>query len=661
MKKYISLFFALLIIILPTSCSDNSNNISEESEYIINTALQLHDVSLKTAPDSLAVYKNIAFFISEGKVFRLDLVTDAQEVILDESPALGIGCDGSRFAVISSSSVAVYDYDGNKLNEIKLDSEVLYITAVAVSDSFVLFSAANEKDTDLYLADLNSNSVSLLSNTWKPGISDALLSKIKITSSSEALLSYSYNHGKTGWNVMLMKYDFAKDEIIKSMPSENLSYAAGCHAIDGDFYYINKSGEYVFIARQLKDGTIGNVFYLDTDKLEEASSSDSFELLYSDGESYVILDKTSNALITAGVNTDLAPVVILGLESGKYSEIISRYTAETGRQVETITYPDEEYNERLRTKLLANESDFDLFIADNNVLRSILENSAFEPLDAYQNVVQNFDNVLASGVRGLMTHDSALFGVPLKASYYAAFSMLEPYDFPNNWSVEDMFKQCDALLGSGKKLFADRFQLTQTVKSFIQDMISRNGKIDSDELINLFENLKKYNDLGVLCDGDNTSLLSYGSACFSSLDLTLSTPPESLGYVNCPTRSGVSYINLESSILLNRISENKAAAAEFLAFLTSEGSVYNNRCLDIFFGKDVNKNSVYAELDDTRRELLTFSMTVYENAKPTTIDGTPGLPEFLANEVLFPMLDGDIDFSDAAKLIENEIAYVYFE
>lgn len=662
MKKLISLILAVLsIILLVTSCADNTNHIIEESEHIITSALPLLGVALKSNPDSLAVYKNIAFLLSEGKVSRLDLVTGDLEDVLDASTALAIGCDGSRFAVVSTASVTVYDYDGLQLTEIKLDNEVSDIPAVAVGGNFVLFGSGNEKEDDLYLVDLDSNKVSLLPNTWKPGVRDAVLSEIKISSDEEALLNYSFNHGWTGWNVMLMKYDFTKDEITESMTYENMSYSAGCHAISGDFYYLNQSGEYRFIARQFKDGTSGNVLYLDTTKLTGVSSSDSSELLYSDGESFVLFDKTSNTIVAAGIDTELPPVVILGLEGGKYSEIIARYTAETGRQIETITYPESEYNDRLRTKLLANEADFDLFIADNTVLRSILENSAYESLDGYSDVSQNFDNVLAEGIRELMTQDNRLFGIPLKASYYAAFAKLEPYGIPENWSIDDMFNLCDELSDSDKKLFVDRYQLTQIVKNLIQDMISQAGRIDTDELIKIFENLKYYNDLGVLCDGGNTAILSYGSAYFSSLNLTFANLPDMDGYVNCPARSGVSYINLENSMLMNRSSENKDAAAEFLAFLTSKESVYDNRCLDIFIGKDVNKNSVYAELDDTQRELLAFSMTIYENAKPSTIDGTVSLPEFIANKVLFPFLDGEITPDEAAQKIIDEVAYTYFE
>lgn len=661
---------AVLILALFSSCKNNTSPSEEaESDYISDSNLELAQTVLDKAPDSLAAYKNILFTLSDKSITRLDLLSKEKTVLINDSPAIAIGCNGSCIATVSESKVSLYDYDGNLLSEAELDSGISGTSAAAVKDGAVIFNAAGEKGDVLYLWNTDSGEVSLLPDSWKPGIKDASVSSITVLSNGEALINYSFNHSWSGWNVMLIRYDFLHDSIISSNTyDEDFDLSYGCFDTNGDLYYVSKSYADIsdavcFISMQSEDGTSGNVFYLDSKKLTKMSSNDNIRAIYTDGSNHVLFDSDSNTVITAGVDDELAPIIILGLESGEFSDIIPLFTAETGRQVKTINYPEEEYNDRLRTKLLANESDFDLFIADDTVLRSILENSAFEPLDGCENVVSNFDNVLASGVRGMMTYKDSLFGVPLYAGFCTSFMFAEEYDLLKDWTVSDMFDAADGL-PEGKKLFIDRYLLTPVTQNYIQDMISKDGAIDKEELTAFYEKLKSYNDRGILCDGDAEYILTYGGTQLHPNSLAYaynSTGAEDSKNIKAPTRSGITYIDIFDTMLMNRSSENKDAAAEFLDILTSEKSVYNNRNFNIFIGKDIGKNSYYKQLDSSAADVLEFSMTLYENSKLSTVDGVEGLPEFISEQTLFPVLDGEITPDEAAQKIIDEVAYTYFE
>lgn len=663
MKRFIGyLFFIIITLTLSVSCSDKTKP-AEMSTYIRDESLELKSYSFEQEPEALAVYKNIAFALSDGKILRIDLSTGESADILNLNDVVLLNCNGSRLLAVQKNSINIFDYDGNEVLAVPVENSLESVFEAAFSEDCILLSVFSDPDDDLYIVQTDSGKMTALPDTWKLNADDAIVFDLALSGSC-IKICYAHNFSHVGSNTTVVEYDYIKDEILSETTGSDINYTNGHFGVDGIYYYENSSytvdGEFqnMYIYSLETDGI---ATYVDWEKLTKAKDINYSDTVvkYADGTNFVVYNESEKLIITCGLNAEEKPLVILGLDSQEYDELIARYVSSSGRQVQTLNYSKQEYNDRLRTKLLAEESSFDLYIADQTVLRSILENSAFEPLDGYHEVSDNFDNVLTEGVRGLMSYQNKLFGVPLSISYCAAFSKVEQYEIPEKWTIDDMFEICEGMKDSGYKLFSDRYQLTQTVKCYLQDMISQDGKIDEAELAEFFEKLKKYNDLGVLCDGNSSGVLSYGRAYYSPLSLFMySYLGES---INCPTRSGVSYLTLESTLIENPYSKNKDAAAEFIEFLTSENSVYMSDILGIYLGKDTDKNFGFDTLEKAQQELLKFSMELYSDSSYTTIDGNEHLPEFIASEVLLPLLDGKIDPGKAAQAIIDEVAYTYFE
>ena len=691
MKKYFSVILSILIALSLVSCGNTFT--FECSEYIISKPLPLSGVKLDYVPQSLASYKNIAFALADGKVERIDIVSGARETVLDSSSAIAIGCDGGRLVAVSSSAVSVYDYDGERFAQIPLEATIGGIADIAIGGNCVVF-ADTAKPSKIYYADLKAETVTLLPDTWRIGARDAQVARVDISSDGAVCLSYSYNHGLAGSSLRVIGYDIESDAILSKLdPGASAQYGAFSSA--GEFYYIENynsgtrtvSAWRQFISKISVDGTSSNVMMIDNDGLKELgiepkdfyryNSSDPFgsyeviiptdrySLEYADGESFVVWNQTAGTVAAFSTDSELEALVLLVPDDyTKYdlNELIVKYTVKTGRQVVTVSYPQEEYDDRLRTKLLAGDSDFDLFISNAELLRSILENTAYQPLDGYEELTENFDNVLADGVRGLMTADGGLFGVPMRINFWGCLKLTGEYNVPQSWTTAELFELCDNI-PDGKRVYGDRFMLTRTIFNYIEDMIQKDGGIDKQELSGFFGKLKEYNDSGVLCDGDNDPILTYGAVFFSMPELQFNDVENQVMTI-APTRSGTKYLELGRTMLMNRASESKDFAAELLTLMTSPEVVYNNddfaHILSLM-GRDIKRNSCYNGLTDSKKEILEYSMSMYQNSRPSKLDSAEGLPQFIAYDVVECLFNGDITPDEAAQKVIDEVAYVYFE
>lgn len=688
-KKFFSVFTAILYTVsLLTSCSQNKIHSPTASEYISDEPLPLTGVQLDYKPSSLAAYKNIAFILSDSKLSRFDILSGDTAVILDNTDALAVGCDSASFAVVSPSDVTAYDHSGELLKKISTDINLSEVSDIAIFGSSIAF-ADTSKPSNIYFVDLSSNKLKLLPDTWKMGSKDATVQKLSFTDDGTLRISNKLNFGYAGSDFRVLEYDIEGDEIVSSYDATETAYN-GCFGTDGDFYYVENytSGFGTdlswkqFVSKLSRDGVSSNVMIVDNEEFKKLGIEpknvythdivdehdylfttvlDEYSFEYSDGESFVVWNQTAGTLeaFNSGSRLDALLLLVPDTSSWFLKDLIVDYTAKTGRQVIMSTQPDEEYSDRLRTKLLAGDSDFDLFISDAVLLRSILENSAYQPLDGYENLSANFDSVLAEGIRELMTAEHGLFGVPMSFSFWGCLKQAGDYKVPRDWTDKELFETCEQL-PNGYKLFNDRFMLTRTVVNYVEDMIQKDGEINKDELSDFLGKLKSYNDKGVLCDGDADAVMTYGMVFFTASELKINDVDSSEINIS-PTRSGTKYIGLQSTMMMNQASKNKDAAAEFLTMMTSLGYVYTNEGFCPLIGRDIKKNTCYESLTDFQRAALEYSLTVYKNSKPATLAVDEEFTQFVASAVVEALFDGELNASDAAQKIIDEVSYTYFE
>ncbi len=395
---------------------------------------------------------------------------------------------------------------------------------------------------------------------------------------------------------------------------------------------------------------------------------DSYLLEYADGDTFVIYNETASTLMAFTRDMTLKPVVIAvpgsrQSQNEAFRDRITRYTALTGRQVELRCYDTENYKDVMSTKIMAQDSDFDLFIADDVLMQNIISKSAYEPLDGYGKIVANFDSVYAKGVKELMTDENGIFGIPLSMHIPGTQKVTDGTSYAKYPTLEDFYDLCDSLEGTGKKALKDRLLLTQMTDNLLDEMLANGGDIDKDTLASFLSKLKAYNDKGVLCDGDKPYVLEFGNQFFI-YDSSASYTPVDINTVHAPVAGNTNYIILDETMVLNRSSENMEAAAEFLAFLSSEEVVYGHIITAHFrdlIGRDVEKNREYAKMSEDDKAFAAYSLTLLENSKPTKLSGADSLPEFLRDEIFTPLFDGELSPEKAADKIAKRLSYTLFE
>ena len=464
MKKAVCAFLSILMLISFAGCTNTCE--IELSKYINTGNLTLSGIKISGEAESMAVYKNIAFALGNGKITRYDISSGSSEVILEDSSALAIGCSGSRIAVVNDSSVGVYDYDGKELSKIPFDYKISEVTDVTVNEKYVVFASHESSGDVIYRADASKDKVEALTDDWKLGNDDVVVKSISLTSDSLLNISYCYNLRFEGSDFKILEYNVSKNTIVYSSDQTDLMQD-GCFGTDGEFYYIDEYQPatktdfalHQFITKIPKDGTAENVMLVDNEGLKELGIepiniitneysvpgggtqtttiiADNYILEYSDSTNFVIWNKTAGTLAAFSKGSEIKPLVLIipddKANDNEIKDLIIEYTALTGREITVKSYPADNYNKQILTKIMAEDSDFDLFISDEVMLNSILEHSAYESLDGYQEIVSNFDNVYAAGVKDLMTADNGLFGIPLDIMLSGPLEMLDSsYSMPD--------------------------------------------------------------------------------------------------------------------------------------------------------------------------------------------------------------------------------------
>ena len=691
MKRLLSVVLASLILIAFSSCAKGEEKLSE---HISQTPVELSALKLDYDHVSVCAYKNIVFALKGNSLVRYDLATGENTVIAvvgsDYQPRV-IGCSGYNVAVIDDKNITVYDYDGNSLSIYPhLISDETEIVDVAVSDDYVIVAgrtASLDSIVAYNYADKDWEP-KVLSNEWKPS-DDARIARLGV--SDDGVLYVNSDYGFDFYSALnnLCEIRISSGNVKYSGDTGNVS-PEGCFGRDGVFYALDSSvdgdSSLVQFIREFdrEDLTFSDIVLVDNESLYEkgvkpaeievydlpeiglynqTKLGDDYSLEYADGSSFTIYNDTTSTLVAFTKDESLKPLTILipANENAETFRIWAKeYMLNTGRQVVIDTYPPERYIDNMYTKLMAEDDDYDIFFADPALLKSILDSSMYVPLNDYEDIVYNFDNVYAEGIRELMSVDGNIFGIPMEVSILCPLDITDDsYSVSDYPTVDELFELCESLKGSGKKAFRARNLLSKTIENILNDMIYGDGDIDEDRLAQYLEKFKSYNDAGVLCDGDTEAVISWGVIGFDYLNLKMNEF-EGRHIVASPTVDEHQYLSVNATALINKSSQNIDAAAGFMAILSGESVVYDNANFGRLFGRDVEKNSSYSELSEGQRQNAAYAASLFENSRIDVLDAVEGVPDYI-NEVIGRLFDGDITPQDAAKKLKNKVARAIFE
>lgn len=676
MKKIIFIILALSLLLV--GCSKNS----EISSYISQEKLPLKCFAAGEGVTGVCAFKNIVFMADESGIDRYNVMTDERLRIAELSEIEAVCCDENSVAAYANGALTVYDYNGEKLGEMVFDTPFGSVTAIARNKNSFLIVEPSKNTTGalpdkIYLADIKKNTCKELPSGWNDGERDGSVRDIKFIDENTFGIVFSYNTSVWGGDGKFCAYDIKENKVTEAfeinrygcyLPEDKKVYCVSTYALSPD------SPPFCGIRSQSADGSYGYVLDFDNSVIGADSSQNALlaDIVYADGESFVAWSRNRNDIWTVST-PDVEPLVILApagddgtlSSSLNIEEIISDFSDEADIPVRIFTYPEEEYNERLRLKLLAEDKDFDIFFLQGDMLSAVLENNAYEPLDGYDGITESFDG-FTDGIRSLMTGKEGIFGIPTQISFYWGNTAECGSDIPMFPSYEDMYSICDSLKGSDKSLLKEVNNVMVIVADFIQDSVSTSGSIDKAELTELLDNMLRLHSDGTLFSKDGRqAVLGNGLNYFTPLIAADPIKDKIYDVVGYPSRSGINYVTVAESLVLNRASSKKEAAASLLRKVASDKYIYNQSIYrGAIIGKDSERNTNFVNglWSDTDIYYLEKAREILAQSRPKTIDYS-SLYRFLLFDVnvLGKMFDGEITADKAADMIIDEVEYTYFE
>ncbi len=664
----------ILAVVICISCFLCScSKASIRSEYVSDESFIDSAYSFDDEIIGLVFTKNLAFLRTQTSVIRLNMV-NGERSALDIS-AKAIGADVSRLFAICDKKLNIYTHSGEIISSYDLDLEIESGNIYA-EDDFLLIESEIQTwyglQSELFSFDLTSKEFKCIED-WKQGSDYGRIKYLQINDGTAHIVyAYSINAYLGLSEYKAIDLEIKTNKILSETVFHNNISPYYDYADDSFFNHevTIQNGKKSTVMKYNLDGTSEVAVHIPKELYAGCEWGNSFiaNVIYKSGDSFALWDSNNQVLLTVTPQANNKIIRIIAPEGLNFDFETHgmQFTEKTGISVKVVKYPQDKYGDILITKILADDSNFDLFVVTNDadlLLESILDKEAYQPISGI-----SFD-ALYDGIKGMMTseHDGieTIFGVPISFDIFNAMEKCEDYDIPSTMSYREMFDLCKTL-PDGYALMQDPYAAVRLVMDFVQESHRVKKGINSDELEELLTEILASYESGKLfatdLEGNQIAkpILKNTYGYFYSM-VTNATAPVNYKIVRIPTCSDTTYIDLRACIMMNLNSQNYDIATQYLADIISEETVYNNDLnFANMFGRDVEKNSVYSDLSEDSRERLSYVPMLLKSAKPYTIKANE-LTEFIREYVVSPMLAGDISVEDAADLISRQVKYMIYE
>ncbi len=356
----------------------------------------------------------------------------------------------------------------------------------------------------------------------------------------------------------------------------------------------------------------------------------------------------------------------------------------TDLPVRIVSYEDEQFFDKLNTRLLAGDDDFDLVYVSGSVMdtpvfvNSFLKYGIFADMRENERLSGNLRET-TPGLMNLISFDGQYAAIPTNA-FFRMFSIdrslvsgSEPDDGVVRMTADDLWTIGDRLLASGEErgLF-DHFKWIFLSNLLISELQDR-GKFTEEkppenarEIIeDFFTHLERYRDAGIL-EGDNPVIMLTDTMMLQDYR-KLRDGTERVYVLPVGRTRGKTAVNLIGFVFVNPNSGNQSLALELLADLTDEGNRYNTKGfgnlplypgLENYYSSVLSRkvfDSVYssgrAEPEDVA--LLDKSLeTIWANSEPFTVCFTDA-----ADDIMNAFFDGTISAGEASERLYRELIY----
>lgn len=594
--------------------------------------------------------------------------------------------DGDKYAVysfdISGNAATNYDFSQKKVNvrEMKVYRDTLVLCSV-----FSNTSGFNE--SAFHKINLLTGEVNKIEGNFKGSDSYCLVNAFEFQDENTLLIAGSPSASATADTYKLYKFDLKKE---KTLLEWEIPYP-------DSMYYDNKSGTLYYIAgvniskydfelmAGMKTSAVTKADYK-SDDINEFSLF--FNKIVCDGNNYILWSQRNNLIIVKEpLATDKSIVIYKPKLFGEANalkpiiseNIINQFKVEYGCDVYIIEYNNDVYADKIRTKLLANDIDFDIFLLSDPgkdmFLNSILVNGAYEPLNSYDGIIANFANMFDS-TEQIMTYNGNVFAVPLDISPSTNYEITENfalygYEIPKSgWTFDDLWALCDEIISrDDENLSVFPYNIYHTfLLDYVQNAIN-SSNLDKNTLKNLLTQIRKYADARVLFG--SKSLFAYSCGWnyffyFSKLYQQSETKPyPEYGIIPLPSLDGTVYSRLLKCAMINKYSQNKEMAANFLEVLTQNKNLCGDMLSDTVLTKNFEAHYMYKSWTEDELLYLKKGNELLKGSKLLTFDAT-AFTDFTVigsqtSDVGNDLFSGKISINEATDLIYNYVYYLCFE
>lgn len=355
--------------------------------------------------------------------------------------------------------------------------------------------------------------------------------------------------------------------------------------------------------------------------------------------------------------------------------------------VKTQSYAIDEFADRLRMKLLANDTDYDIVYLDNagELLPHILRYGLYLPLEEYSEITSSFDNYI-DGVRDVMSYDGHIYGVPYTLGGLS-FTVQEEYHtlgFPaleGTYSFDDFWDICEKVKTdcNGEALTIDFHLFRELLKAVIEDGAEK-GKINESAVYDTVSKFMEYHDAGVITPWNNGSFLLGHIYTFSNIGIRMTDyRPTFRELIPYPSYNGKNYVSVESIIYANSLTENTELSVKYLSMLmtkdyaaeavSGKSNLWKEKD-DYFVSGNYGTNTaalVEAEYEIPGKQYSFSEYDIYliDNGSTALENAAPSLYSEAMDEFLYSVFDeltaGELTIEEAADKIFKEAKYRIME
>ncbi len=375
-------------------------------------------------------------------------------------------------------------------------------------------------------------------------------------------------------------YDYEKNEIIDEIEN-NLIYSDLIYDKNENCLYYIDSRIYRY---DLKSN--------ETERLIDLRNytSIAFTKIINDTDYFYLLDAKDDRIFCIGkdaVNTkhkEILTIVSVSRVSVEYELKKAEELFKKANPQCDIVYKSKGDNE-LKVSVMAGDNDMDIIYVENHLFNDFVGSGAVISLDGYQNIKENFTNML-DGIENLCTYNNSLVGVPVFLSIDMWEANQELLDRLNlklpkeDWNWYDFYEYAklsrqdingdginDTYIIEGKPSFPTFFQ---QYNSAYVDLAAGKASFNNDSFKNLLALWKKLWDEDLIAYGTRMSFKMKDNIVFSIANCFLALGDKAIACPPSLLDGQKSYPAQVYLLCINSFSQNKDLAAELLSFYCSK-------------------------------------------------------------------------------------------